>query len=225
MINLNDKTKVIEELFNNKVYLGHKKNRTHPAFKKYIYAFQNENAIIDLNFTYQQLVSVRKLLKKILNEEKKDLLVVTTKKIFSTLIEEFSKNANFHYLNNKWPPGFLTNFDILHKNIEKLRKMKKDQEEDKWKIYPKHEQLKLKKELKKLENIYQGVINLDKKPDFIFIIDFKKEFNAFNEAKKMGVKTIGICDTNFNPNIIDYPIFGNDDLLTSASIILNFLFS
>ncbi len=225
MINLNDKAKVIEELFKNKVYLGHKKNRTHPAFKKYIYTFQNGNAIIDLNFTYQQLVTVKKLLEKIIKEENKKLLVVSTKKIFKSLIEDLAKTNHFFYLNNKWPSGFLTNFDIIHKNIEKIRQMKKDQEEGKWKIYPKHEQLKLQKVLKKLENIYQGVINLDKKPDFIFIIDFKKEFNAFNEAKKVGVKTIGICDTNFNPNQIDYPIFGNDDLLTSVSIILNLLFS
>ncbi len=225
MINLNDKNKIIEELFRSKVYLGHKKNRTHPAFKKYIYSFQNGNAIIDLNFTYQQLMTVKKLLKKIVNEGNKKLLMVSTKKIFASLIENLAQNNNFSYLNNKWPSGFLTNFDVIYKNIEKIKQMKKDQEEGKWKIYPKHEQLKQHKELRKLENIYQGVINLDKKPDFIFIIDFKKEFNAFNEAKKMGVKTMGICDTNFNPNQIDYPIFGNDDLLSSVSIILNLLFS
>ncbi len=225
MIDINDKNKVIIELFKNKVYLGHKKNRTHPAFKKYLYTFQNGNAIIDLNFTYQQLVSLKNLLQKILNEKNKKLLMVSTKKIFAPLIEDLAKNYHFSYLTSKWPSGFLTNFEVMYKNIESIKQMRKDEEEGKWKIFPKHEQLKLQKKLRKLENIYRGVIDLDKRPDFLFIIDLKKEFNAFNEAKKMGIKTIGICDTNFNPNLIDYPIFGNDDLLTSVSIILNLLFN
>lgn len=222
-MNLTNKEEIIEILFNNKVHLGHKKNRVHPNAKKYIYTFENNTSIIDLEKTYKQILLVKEEIEKI-KKNKQSLIFVGTKNLLAETIKKYAQENNFSYLTTKWPAGFFTNFDSISKNIKKLNEMMKEEEEGNWNKFPKHEQLKLKKMLNKLKRTYEGILNLSKLPEAIFIIDFKKEINAFKEAKKMKIKTLGICDTNFNPDLIDFPIVANDDLLNSVDTILKLIF-
>lgn len=222
-MDLTNKEKIIEILFKSKVHLGHKKNRVHPKAKKYIYTFQNDNSIIDLEKTYNQILLVKNEIKKIKKNNQK-LLFVGTKSLLAETIKKYAIENNFPYLTSKWPAGFFTNFETMLKNIKKLNEMIKEEEEKNWNKLPKHEQLRLKRELNKLKRTYEGVINLSKLPEAVFIVDFKREINAFKEANKMKIKTLGICDTNFNPDLIDFPIVANDDLLNSVETVLKLIF-
>lgn len=222
-MDLTNKEKIIEILFSNKVHLGHKKNRVHPKAVEYIYTFKNNTSIIDLEKTYNQILLVKNEIEKIKNN-KQTLIFVGTKNLLAETIKKYAQENNFPYLITKWPAGFFTNFESVSKNIKKLNDMIKEEEGGNWNNFPKHEQLKLKRELNKLKRTYEGIINLSKLPEAIFIVDFKKEINAFKEAKKMKIKTLGICDTNFNPDLIDFPIIANDDLLDSVNTVLKLIF-
>lgn len=221
-MDINNKQQTIETLFNAKAYLGHKRNRVHPGAKKYIYTYRNNNSIIDLEKTYHQILTVKEEIEKI-KKKQEIILFVSTKNLLAETIKKISQENSFPYLVNKWPAGFFTNFDSIAKNIKKLNEMVEEQKNGHWEKFPKHEQLKLSRQLNKLKRVYEGVTTLFKLPDAIFIIDFKKEKNAFDEAKKMKIKTFGICDTNFNPDLVDYPVVANDDLLSSVEIILKLL--
>lgn len=222
-MDLKNKEEIIKTLFEAKAHLGHKKNRVHPRAKKYIFTFQNNNSIIDLEKTYNQILMVKNEMEKI-KKNNQALLFIGTKNILAKTIKKYAEDNNFSYLTVKWPAGFFTNFESISKNIEKLKDMIKAEDDGSWNKLPKHEQVKLKQKLNKLKQVYGGIINLSDLPEAIFIVDFKKEINAFKEAKKIKIKTLGICDTNFNPDLIDFPIVANDDLLTSVDTILKLIF-
>ncbi|MCX7881165.1 MAG: 30S ribosomal protein S2 [Patescibacteria group bacterium] len=207
----NNIDKKIEELFNLGAHLGHQKKYLHPAAKKYLYQIMGKTSIIDLTKTVKLLEEAKSFLTK-LGEEKKTLLIVATKKNVSSFIEEMGKKYNLSYISSKWPAGLLTNFETLQKNIKKMKNMMEEKEKEEWQKFVKHEQLKLEKSLVRLQKSYQGLINLDKLPDALLIVDIKKEKNALSEAIKMNIPTIAIVDTNVNPDKVNYPIPANDDL-------------
>ena len=203
--------KKVEELFNLGAHLGHRKNRVHPKAKKIIYKIENQQSIIDLTKTVVLLEKAKKSFDE-LREKNKTILFVATKKNIASLIEKICKENNFFYLTNKWPPGFLTNFEtFLKNNIQKMQKMREEKEKGDWEKFVKHEKGKLEKQLRKIEKIYTGVSSMEKLPDALFIVDIKREKNALIEAKKLNIPIIAIVDTNVNPNLVDYPIPANDD--------------
>lgn len=215
---MNDNKKV-EELFAVGAHLGHKSNRVHPKTNKYIYSFENGVSIIDLTKTTVFLEKAKKYVSE-LGANKKILLVVCTKKIASNLTKELCAKNNLLFINTKWPAGLLTNFEMIIKNVKKLNSMKEEKEKGEWSKYVKHEQVKLDKDLNKLEKFYGGIANLKKLPDALFVIDIKKEKNSVKEAGEMKITTVAVTDTNANPDPIDYPISGNDDSITSIEYFL-----
>ena len=204
----------IEELFNAKAHLGHKSNRVHPKAKKYIYSIENGVSIIDLTQTVTQLEKAKQFISQ-LTADKKCFVIVATKKIAADFVKKTAQESKLHFITIKWPAGLLTNFDIISKNMKKLNTMKKEKENGDWNKFVKHEQIQLDKELNKLEKFYGGLAGLEKLPDALFIIDTKKEKNAVIEAKKMNIPVVALSDTNTNPNLVDFPIVGNDDSLSS----------
>ena len=208
----------IEQLFKLGTHLGHKTNRIHPKAKKYIYTVQNGVSIIDLTKTINLLNKAKEYIKDLAKNEK-TLLVVATKKLFSTQIFNLCQKNKIPVVSTKWPAGLLTNFDNIIRNVKKLEKMKEQKENGVWNQFVKHEQIKLKKQLNKLEKFYGGIINLKKIPDALFVIDAKKEKNAIIEAQKMSIPIIAVVDTNTDPTPIDFPIPANDDLFESVNYI------
>ncbi len=175
-----DKTNIdptVVELFKANVHLGHRKNRLHPKAKKYIYKMVNGTGIIDLTQTAVQFDKAKKYIRE-LAKENKQILVVATKRIISPFITEFCDKNNIFYLASKWPPGLLTNFDTIMKNVKKLNKLEDDKKNGAWDKFVKHEVVKLEKEIFKLKKIYKGIIKLEKKPDVLLIVDIKHEKNA-----------------------------------------------
>jgi len=205
----------IEELFNAKAHLGHKSNRVHPKAKKYIYTIENGVSIIDLTQTVVQLEKAKQIIKE-LQAAGKTLVFVATKKIAADFVKNICQENNLFSVTVKWPAGFLTNFEMINRNMKKLNQMKKEKEAGDWNKFVKHEQVKLSKELSRLEKFFGGIAGLTKMPDALFIIDTKKEKNAVKEAHQMHIPVIALSDTNVNPELVDYPIVGNDDSLSSV---------
>jgi len=220
MTKISDFEKKVEELFKLGAHLGHRKNRVHPKAKKYIYKIENQTSIIDLTQTVSLLEKAKEYVQK-LKKDKKSILFVGTKRSAANIIKELGEKYGFYYITNKWPPGFLTNFEMfLKNNIKKMNKMREEKEKGEWQKFVKHEQLKLQKELKKIEKVYQGVSTMEKLPDVLFIVDIKKEKNALTEAKKLNIPVIAIVDTNVNPDLFEYPIPANDDSAETVAYII-----
>lgn len=216
---MNDIDKKVEELFAAGAHLGHKANRVHPKTKKYIYSFENGVSIIDLTKTVDYLEKAKQFVSE-LGKNEKVLLVISTKKIVSNLTQELCQKNNLLFINTKWPAGLLTNFEMIIKNVKKLNTMREEKKGGEWNKFVKHEQVKLDKDLKKLEKFYGGIANLKKLPDALFVIDIKKEKNSVKEAGEMKISVVAVTDTNVNPDPINYPIPGNDDSATSIEYFL-----
>lgn len=216
--------KKIEELFNANAHLGHKTNKIHPLAKKYIYTIDHGVSIIDLTKTVSLLEKAKEFVSS-LSKKNKTLLLVMTKKTSASYVNEICKKNNIPHITVKWPAGLITNFEMIIKNIKKLKKMNEEKENGEWNKFVKHEQIKLQKKINKLEKFYGGIIDLEKLPDAIFIVDIKREKNAVKEARERKIPIIAIVDTNVNPNIIDYPIPGNDDATSSIEYFVNEIIS
>lgn len=206
--------KKVEELFAAGAHLGHKSNKIHPKAKKYIYSMDQGTSIIDLTKTASLLENAKEFVSA-LSKENKSLLIVMTKRVSVPFVNDACKKNGIPHITVKWPAGLLTNFEMIVKNVKKLKKMKEEKEEGAWNKFVKHEQMKLQKEMNKLEKFYGGISMLEKLPDALFVVDIKKEKNAVKEAKERKIPVVAVVDTNVNPDIIDYQIPGNDDAATS----------
>lgn len=199
-----------EELLTLGLHFGHKRQRIHPNSKKYIHKMEKGVAIIDLFQTAEKLDQAKDFVLK-LGEQGKSLLVVASKRQVRDFAAEICQKNNLFYITSKWVGGFLTNFAEISKNIEKMKEMEKEKEKGGWDKLPKHEQVGLKKELLKISRIYEGVRDLDRLPDALFIVDIRRETVVVEEAQKKDIPTVAVVDTNCDPELIDYPIPSNDD--------------
>lgn len=212
-------TAEIERLFNAGVHLGHKKNRLHPKARKYIYKILNGTAVIDLTKTLTQINTASQFIKK-QAVDGKNLLVVATKKTVSQFVADLCKEHNIPYITVKWMPGLLTNFETLMKNVKKMNSLEDAKSRGEWDQFVKHERTKLNKELNRLKKLYSGLAKMEKKPDVMFIVDVRKEKNAMTEAQKNGIPVVALLDTNANPDLVQYPIVGNDDSAVAATLVI-----
>ncbi len=210
----------IKPLFEAGLHLGHKKNRLHPKAKKFVYRIESGVSIIDLTQTVKQIAQAKTFLSTSAKENK-ILLVVATKRVAAPLVLELCREHKITFITSKWLPGLLTNFETIIKNVKKLKELKKDREEGAWDKLIKHEKVKLNKQISQLEKFYGGLIELEKKPDLLLIIDTKKEKNAVVEAQKMQIPIVAVVDTNVNPEQVDYPIVANDDSPSSVYYLIN----
>lgn len=211
-----------EELLKNGLHLGHKKQRCHPKAKKYIYSFDNGIAILDLFQTKTKLESALECVITLAKNDK-TILVVATKKTVAATVKAIVEPHNIPYLTTKWVGGFLTNFSTVKKNIDHLNSLITQRDNNEWADLPKHERLAKEKLINRTLFVYQGVLQMKKIPDALFIIDIKKEKNSVVEAGKMKITTIAITDTNVNPDLVDYAIPANDDALSSVTYITNLI--
>lgn len=212
-------TKILEDLFNAGVHLGHKKNRVHPKAQKYIYKMESGTSIIDLTQTVDELDKAKQFLSTSA-QEGKTLLVVSTKKISSVFITELCQKYGIPYVTLKWPAGLITNFKTIMLNVKKLKEMKEEKEKGTWDKFVKHEQMELTKKMNKLDRIYGGLVNLEKLPDIILTLDIRKEKNAVKEASSVNIPIVAIADTNVNPDLVNYPVVGNDDSESSIQYLM-----
>lgn len=199
-------------------HFGHKAERWHPKAQEFIYTEKDGIHIIDLAKTKAGLDEAAQALRDMVAEGK-EVLFVGTKRQAKAVVKDAATKAGAPYLTERWIGGFLTNWEGIKKNIDKINKLTLDRESGGWKKFPKHEQSKLGRYLSRLNMVYQGVLKLNASPDALFIIDIRKESSAVAEGLRIGIPIFAIVDTNCDPTDIDYVIPANDDAVGSIQYI------
>lgn len=200
------------------LHFGHQRARKHPKMEPYIFTTRNGVGIIDLEKTKEGLDRALKFVDKVI-KQKGQILFLGTKKQAQDAIQETAEACQMPFVSKRWLPGTFTNFDEIRKKMNRLLVLEKQEKKGEWKKYTKKERLVLKKEKGKLDEIIGGIKGLEKLPQALFIIDILREKNAVLEARKKGVPIIALVDTNSNPELIDYPIPGNDDAIRGIRLI------
>ena len=208
----------MRELLEAGVHFGHQIRRWNPKMAPYIFTKRNGIHIIDLAKT----IPLFKVAWEFVRDEVAkgaDILFVGTKKQAQAIIEEQAQRCGAYYINQRWLGGLLTNFQTVKKSIEKLKRLERMEAEGAFDILPKKEVVKIKKKKEKLERFLKGIKDMEKLPDIIYIVDTVREDIAVREAKKLGIPVVAIADTNCDPDLIDYPIPGNDDAIKAINLI------
>jgi small subunit ribosomal protein S2 len=209
---------LIKQLLEAGIHFGHQTKRWNPKMKKYIFGERSGIYIIDLEKTADCLEKAKVFLKE-LAAKGENILFVGTKKQAQEIIKEEAKRASMYYVNQRWLGGLLTNYQTIKKSINRLKAIKTMQEDGTFGNLTKKEVLGLKKEMEKLEKNLSGIVNMEKLPSAMFLIDSKKEEIAVLEAKILNIPIVALLDTNCDPDLVDYPIPGNDDAMKSIKLV------
>lgn len=185
--------------------------------KPYIYGERNGIYIIDLHKTRRLLEEAYNFIRDAAYRGGK-VLFVGTKKQSQESIEQAAKECGQFYVNQRWLGGMLTNYKTISERIDRLRQLEKMRDEGTFAILPKKEAAQLTEEMAKLERVLGGIKDMDGLPDAVFVVDLKKEHIAVREARKLEIKVIGVCDTNCDPDDVDFPIPGNDDAIRALRL-------
>lgn len=212
----------LKDLLEAGCHFGHKVSKWHPKAKEYIYQAREGVHIIDLAKTRDELKKAGEFFYQF-GQDGRIMLLVASKRQAKGVVTEAAKRAELPYLTNRWIGGFVTNWDEVKKNIEKMNKARKEKTDGSWNQFPKHEIVKLTKDLRKKELVYSGVAELSIVPNAIFIVDINKEISAIREAIRRNIPVVALVDTNVDPTPVDYPIPANDDAVGSIQFIVNYL--
>lgn len=217
----------LKDLLEAGCHFGHQSNRWHPKANSYIYGERDGVHIIDLAQTRSGLMAAGAYLTN-LAKTGGSVIFVGTKRQAKDIVAEAAKrirdghdkDSNFFFLLERWPGGLLTNFDVMTKNMAKMSDLILKSEDSN---LTKKERLLAKREHDKLDKFYGGLVGMAKLPDAVILIDPKKEQGSVAEAQKTGVQLVAICDTNCNPDPINFQIPANDDAVGSIKIITDYL--
>lgn len=212
----------MKELLEAGVHFGHQTRRWNPKMEKYIFAERGGIYIIDLQKTLRMLQVACDFVKSVAAEGESVLFVGTKKQAQESIAEEAQKCGMYH-VNHRWLGGMLTNFQTIKKSIGRLKELEKMEEDDIFSMLPKKEVTKLKREKDKLERNLSGIKEMEKMPEVVIIIDTRIEKIAVQEATKLGIPIVAIVDTNCDPDIISYPIPGNDDAIRAIKLVCTVL--
>lgn len=204
------------------VHFGHQTKRWNPKMKEYIFTSRDDIYIIDLEKTVGKLEEAYQALYEACKDGGKALFVGTKKQAEEASIEEATRCGGY-YVTERWLGGTLTNFKTIRERINRLDEIEKMKNEGKFELLPKKEVAKLQKEYDKLNKILCGIRQMEKLPQAVIVTDPRIEYNAVREAKKLGIPTFGIVDTNSDPDLVDYVIPGNDDAVRAVKVVLGVL--
>ena len=200
------------------VHFGHQTKRWDPRMAPYIFTARNGIYILDLQKTLKKAVEAYELVNKVASEGG-SILFVGTKKQIAECIKEEAERCGMYYINSRWLGGTLTNFKTIRTRIARLVELETMEADGTFDLLPKKEVSKLKLEMEKLNLNLGGIKDMEKLPSLIFLVDSKKELICTKEARKLGIPTIGLIDSNCNPNDVDYVIPGNDDAVRAVKLI------
>lgn len=209
----------ISDLFNAKVHFGHLKRFVSPKMFKYVHSVNNKISIINLDLTLKMLNNALEFVNNVIKNDGV-ILFVGTKRQARKLVKEYAEKINMPYVNFRWLGGLLTNYKTIKNSIDRLKELELSLSNENDKKFTKKELLVLNRKLNKLKLSLDGIRNMDKIPDALFIIDVNYESIALLEASKLSIPVIGIVDTNSSPDLVDYLIPGNDDSTDSIKFYL-----
>lgn len=208
----------MKQLLEAGVHFGHQTRRWNPKMARYIFTERNGIYIIDLQKTVRKLEEAYNFVNE-LAANGEEILFVGTKKQAAESIKEEATRCGMHFVNARWLGGMMTNFKTIRTRIDRLKQLRKMEEDGTFALLPKKEVIKLNLEIEKLEKFLGGIKNMKKLPGALFVVDPRKEKIAVAEAKKLGIPVVAIVDTNCDPDEIDYVIPGNDDAIRAVKLI------
>lgn len=208
----------MKQLLEAGVHFGHQTRRWNPKMAEYIYTERNGIYIIDLIKTVKKVEEAYMFVRDIAADGGY-ILFVGTKKQAQEAIKEEAERAEMYYVNIRWLGGMLTNFKTIKKSIAKLNNLHKMSTDGTFDLLPKKEVAALQKEMNDLERNLGGIKDMKTLPAAMFVIDPKKEKNAVDEARKLGIPIVAVVDTNCDPDEIDYVIPGNDDAIRAIKLL------
>jgi small subunit ribosomal protein S2 len=208
----------LKSLLDAGVHFGHQTKRWNPKMRPFIYGARNGIHIIDLDQTTKLFAKAYRFVEDMVGRGG-HLLMIGTKRQAQEIVKEEAVRSGSFYVINRWLGGTLTNFRTIKQGLERMRQLERMKEDGTYNQLPKKEVSQLEKERERFEKYVGGLKAMGSLPHAVFIIDPAKEVIAVQEAKKLGIAIIAITDTNCDPDVIDYPIPGNDDAIRSIKLI------
>lgn len=219
---MENNTSLQQQLLEAGVHFGHLRKKWNPKMLPYIYAEKKGIHIIDLNKTVECLQETSAALKSIAKSGKK-IMFVGTKKQAKEIITECARRVNMPFVTERWLGGMLTNFNTVRKSVKKMQSIEKMLGDGSFDNITKKERLTLSRDKEKMEKVLGGIAQLGRVPAALLIFDIGHEHIALAEAKRLGIQTFGIVDTNCDPNKVDFAVPANDDATKSIAIIANYI--
>jgi len=213
---------LVKELVESGVHFGHRSSRWNPKMRPYIYARRNLVHIIDIRETIRGLLRAKKYLADVASRGSLALIVGTKRQAGDT-VQIAAERCGMPYVNDRWLGGTLTNFRTIRSRLTRLEELERIRESEEINSYSKKMQSSLNREYRKMYRNLNGMRTMNRLPECMVIIDPKKEKNAVKEARKLGIATVALIDTDCDPDLIDLPIPGNDDSMRSIDLIMNIL--
>lgn len=212
----------IEELLQAGSHFGHQTQRWNPKMKPYILTEKNGIYVLNLEKTRALLEAAGQAMHRI-TAEGRTVLFVGTKTSSKKSVETSATQSNHFYVTNRWLGGMLTNFQTVRKSVRQIEKIDQMEKEGVFKSISKKEILDLNRKREKLLTVFGGIREMGRLPGLVVVTDMAHEHIAVAEARRLRIPIIGICDTNVNPELCDYPIPANDDAVKSVQLILDYL--
>jgi small subunit ribosomal protein S2 len=208
----------LNDLLDAGVQFGHQTRRWNPRMKKYIFGARNGIYIIDLQKTLSVLKAACDEVRDQVSRGQTVLFVGTKKQARDVVREEAEATGQFH-VTDRWLGGMLTNFQTIKTSIKRFKDLERMKEDGSFEKFTKKEVLKFERELSKYQRVLGGIKDMNRLPGMVFVVDSNAESIAVAEARRLGIKLAGIVDTNSDPDLLDYPIAGNDDAIRSIRVI------
>ena len=219
---MEDNKSLHQQLLEAGVHFGHLKKKWNPKMLPYIFAEKNGIHIIDLNKTIDGLDEAAAALKSIAKSGKK-IMFVATKKQAKEIVAEAAARANMPFVTERWLGGMLTNFQTIRKSVKKMQSIQKMLEDGTMDSVTKKERLTLSRSKDKMEKVLGGIAQMGRTPAALFMVDISHEHIALAEAKRLGITTFAMVDTNSDPTKVDFAIPSNDDATKSIAIVTQYL--
>ena len=219
---MENNTSLQQQLLDAGVHFGHLRKKWNPKMLPYIFAEKKGIHIIDLNKTVEGLQEAGAAMKAIARSGKK-IMFVATKKQAKEIVQECAKRVNMPFVTERWLGGMLTNFNTVRKSVKKMQSIEKMLGDGSAENLNKKERLTLSREKEKMEKVLGGIAQISRVPAALFLVDIGHEHIALAEARRLGISTFGMVDTNCDPNKVDFAIPANDDATKSIAIVVNYI--
>jgi len=213
---------LVKDLVEAGIHFGHRSTHWNPKMEPYIFGKRNKIHIIDVKQTIKGLLLARKFITRQVAQGK-DVLFVGTKRQARSIIEQHVKEAGMHYVTERWLGGTLTNFRTIRDRLKRLEELERIEESGEINSYSKKMEASLLREKSKILRNLEGIRNMTKLPGVMVVIDVNNELNALREARKLGIPTVCLIDTDSDPDYADIPIPGNDDAMRAIEVIVSSL--
>jgi small subunit ribosomal protein S2 len=215
-------TPTYKDLLDAGCHFGHMKRKWNPKMRPYIFVERKGIHVIDLNRTVECLERAANALRQMAKSGKK-ILFVGTKKQARIIIEDAAKSVGMPFVSDRWLGGMMTNFSTIRKSVRKMQNIERMLNDGTLENITKKERLVLSRKYEKLHRMFGGISQLNKLPNTLLVVDISHEHLAIAEATRLGIRTIGVVDTNSDPTIVDFAIPSNDDASKAIAIIINYL--